>query len=451
MASVTKAAAISSAMLARKQSFKARESFGILADLLADETQEISDINWFEKRIPHVLLIIACFASLVSVSINTPQMFLYWDKLLYITYGVDLAVTLLFTLEAAFKMKNKGIMKKTKGYMRDKWCQFDFFMLACHWLSVIVQTIQIPHFDTNATQVQEDTITRLGLFRSPRPLIMVRLIRSLFRVQLPRNRISQVIKRSGQQVKNVTIFFSFFMSLYSILGVQFFGRMDYHCVRNDSDPKNEISTEFTRPQRHSIPDTFCIKNSTENCPEGMKCEKLRLNASDEGYYGMFNNFVFSIFSVYMAASQEGWVYVMYDCIDSLPSWRAFVYFTTLIFFLAWLVKNVFIAVITETFAEIRVQFSQMWGNRELLTEEEVRQILEKGEDGWRLVALDENTYEGWAPKICQRFQRSMPFQVTVMIIILANAFFAASIVHKHDGTDAERKLWYYYVEVRSLL
>lgn len=40
----------------------------------------------------------------------------------------------------------------------------------------------------------------------------------------------------------------------------------------------------------------------------------------------------------MAASQEGWVYVMYDCIDSLPSWKAFVYFTTLIFFLAWLVK-----------------------------------------------------------------------------------------------------------------
>jgi hypothetical protein len=35
----------------------------------------------------------------------------------------------------------------------------------------------------------------------------------------------------------------------------------------------------------------------------------------------------------------------------------------MIFFLAWLVKNVFIAVITETFNEIRVQFQQMWGVR----------------------------------------------------------------------------------------
>lgn len=54
---------------------------------------------------------------------------------------------------------------------------------------------------------------------------------------------------------------------------------------------------------------------------------------------------------------------MYRAIDSLPGWRAVLYFSTMIFFLAWLVKNVFIAVITETFNEIRVQFQQMWGIR----------------------------------------------------------------------------------------
>jgi hypothetical protein len=62
----------------------------------------------------------------------------------------------------------------------------------------------------------------------------------------------------------------------------------------------------------------------------------------------------------MSASQEGWVYVLYDTLDTFPSYIAFCYFITLIFFLAWLVKNVFIAVLTETFAEIRVQFSEIW-------------------------------------------------------------------------------------------
>ena len=70
--------------------------------------------------------------------------------------------------------------------------------------------------------------------------------------------------------------------------------------------------------------------------------------------------------VYTAASQEGWVYIMYRAADSAQQWRASVYFTTMIFFLAWMVKNVFIAVITETFNEIRVQFQEMWINPGML-------------------------------------------------------------------------------------
>lgn len=46
----------------------------------------------------------------------------------------------------------------------------------------------------------------------------------------------------------------------------------------------------------------------------------------------------SFFTVYEAASQEGWVFIMYRSLDSLPSWRGFVFFISMIFFLAWLVK-----------------------------------------------------------------------------------------------------------------
>lgn len=65
---------------------------------------------------------------------------------------------------------------------------------------------------------------------------------------------------------------------------------------------------------------------------------------------------------------------MFRAIDSLPSWRAAFYFSTMIFFLAWLVKNVFIAVITETFNEIRVQFQQMWGVRGQITKCSASQV-----------------------------------------------------------------------------
>ena len=66
------------------------------------------------------------------------------------------------------------------------------------------------------------------------------------------------------------------------------------------------------------------------------------------------------FPVYAAASQEGWVYIMYRAADSAQHWKANVYFCTMIFFIAWMVKNVFIAVITETFNEIRVQLQEIW-------------------------------------------------------------------------------------------
>ena len=66
--------------------------------------------------------------------------------------------------------------------------------------------------------------------------------------------------------------------------------------------------------------------------------KLNLNAKGFGFYGMFNDLFASLFTVYLAASEEGWVYVLYDCMDALPSYLSVIYFLSMIFFFAWLVK-----------------------------------------------------------------------------------------------------------------
>ncbi|RLW07778.1 hypothetical protein DV515_00003862 [Chloebia gouldiae] len=93
---------------------------------------------------------------------------------------------------------------------------------------------------------------------------------------------------------------------------------------------------------------------------------------------------------------------MYRAIDSFPRWRSYFYFITLIFFLAWLVKNVFIAVIIETFAEIRVQFQQMWGSRSSTTSTATTQMFhEDAAGGWQLVAVDVNKPQGRAPACLQ--------------------------------------------------
>ena len=87
-----------------------------------------------------------------------------------------------------------------------------------------------------------------------------------------------------------------------------------------------------------IPDTYCSPTKDGfHCPENFVCRKVEIPRNRRGYNG-FDELATSFFSVYESASQEGWVFLMYRAIDSLPSWRAFFYFITMIFFLAWLVK-----------------------------------------------------------------------------------------------------------------
>ncbi|KAJ9587593.1 hypothetical protein L9F63_018975, partial [Diploptera punctata] len=388
------------------------------------------DILWVRR-----LMRFCALLSLLSVSLNTPKTFEKHPPLQYVTFCCDLIVTFLFTAEMIAKMHIRGILKGEVPYLKDHWCQFDASMVFFLWVSVILQMFEmlgiVPRF------------SYLSILRAPRPLIMIRFIRVFLKFSMPKSRINQIFKRSSQQIYNVTLFFLFFMSLYGLLGVQFFGELKNHCVLNSTDP-NYITINSL-----AIPDTFCSvdPDSGYQCPRGMKCMKLELSRYIMGFNG-FDEFATSIFTVYQAASQEGWVFIMYRAIDSLPGWRAAFYFSTMIFFLAWLVKNVFIAVITETFNEIRVQFQQMWGVRGHITNSSASQVLTGNDLGWKLVTLDENKHGGNAPKFCHVILRSASFRLLVMGVILANGVVTATMNFKHDGRP--RHVFYekyYYIEV----
>lgn len=274
---------------------------------------------------------------------------------------------------------------------------------------------------------------------------MIRFIRVFLKFGMPKQRINQIFKRSSQQIYNVTLFFLFFMSLYGLLGVQLFGVMGHHCVRNGTNFSQITINDLAIPDCHCSPNP----NYGHQCPDGMICTELNLNKSISGFSG-FDNVAHSFFTVYQAASQEGWSHLMYQAMDSLPAWRAVFYFVTLIFFLAWLVKNVFIAVITETFNEIRVQFQQMWGERQNIAPEATPHTLRGDDSGWKLIEVDENQTTGRfrAPRFIRNFIQTAIFQVIVMLAILSNAIVAASVSFKHDGRDrTEFYQHYYYAEI----
>ncbi|GFS24477.1 sodium leak channel non-selective protein-like, partial [Elysia marginata] len=199
----------------------------------------------------------------------------------------------------------------------------------------------------------------------------------------------------------------------------------------------------------AMPDTFCSEdnNSGYSCPNDMVCMELTMSPEIMGFIG-FDHLPTSVFTVYQAASQEGWVFLMYNAIDSLQSWKAYLYFVSLIFFLAWLVKNVFIAVIIETFAEIRVQFQQMWGPRGGKAESDASQVIQNDSGAWKLVMVDENKHSGLAPPIFQRVLRSNVFHMLTLLLVVVDTGVAASLRFDHHTKLPERKLdEFYYAEL----
>ncbi|XP_026848294.1 sodium leak channel non-selective protein [Drosophila persimilis] len=427
-------------MLGRKQSLKGGEPF--LADYGPEESlNESADIEWVNKLWVRRLMRLCALVSLTSVSLNTPKTFERYPSLQYITFVSDTAVTLLFTAEMIAKMHIRGVLHGEVPYLKDHWCQFDASMVSFLWISIILQIFEVleivPKF------------SYLSIMRAPRPLIMIRFLRVFLKFSMPKSRINQIFKRSSQQIYNVTLFFLFFMSLYGLLGVQFFGELKNHCVMNNTE-YDLLGRPVLTINSLAIPDTFCSMDpdSGYQCSPGMRCMKMDFLSSYVIGFNGFEDIATSIFTVYQAASQEGWVFIMYRAIDSLPAWRAAFYFSTMIFFLAWLVKNVFIAVITETFNEIRVQFQQMWGARGHIQKTAASQILSGNDSGWRLVTIDDNKHGGLAPETCHAILRSPYFRMLVMTVILANGIVTATMTFKHDGRP--RSVFYeryYYIEL----
>ncbi|XP_078664203.1 sodium leak channel NALCN-like isoform X2 [Branchiostoma floridae x Branchiostoma belcheri] len=385
-----------------------------MADFRPDENLTNGvDVQWVSKPWVRNLLRGCALLSVVSVSMNTPATFQQLSQLCFLTFVLDIVLTLLYTTEMMGKMHFRGVLKGDNPYLKDHWCLFDATMVLCLWVSVVLQVFELSGY------VEE--FTSLSILRAPRPLIMIRTFRIYLKFQLPRARITTIVKKSSGQIWSVSIFLLFFLSLYGILGVQLFGELKYHCVTNGTKP-GTVTLESL-----AVPDTYCSPHpgSGYSCPEGMECVDIQLKRSQRGYSG-FDEFGSSVFTVYNAASQEGWVFTMYKTIDSFPEWRS-VYFFSMIFFLAWLVKNVFIAVIVETFADIRVQFKEMWQFRGSPTTSAGTKIVQEHGTGWQLVAMNTRCPRGLAPQICQYILQSSVFHVVMLLFVLANAVVTATI------------------------
>jgi hypothetical protein len=78
----------------------------------------------------------------------------------------------------------------------------------------------------------------------------------------------------------------------------------------------------------------------------------------------------------------------------------------------------------------------MWGERAQITTEATPSIL-VGETQWRLIQVTDSDTESRAPRIIRYVITTAPFQIFIMIVIVANAMIGASIKFEHSGRPRE--------------
>ena len=80
-------------------------------------------------------------------------------------------------------------------------------------------------------------------------------------------------------------------------------------------------------------------------------------------------------------------------------------------------------------------------------------MLQKADDSTlKLVNIDENKKKGVAPAIFLKIAQSPVFTTIVMIVVLANTIFTATIKHTHnEEIDRKNRELYYKIEVEIKL
>lgn len=378
------------------------------------ETEDLPSVQFVKSVYFKRLIQVSVVVSAISVAMNSRKTFKKHPQLWYVTLTLDILVLALLVIESFVDMKILGLWKGNQAFFRNRVNLFNFAMLMFLAMSSVLQFIEGP---TNSILVPE--FVKI-IVRAPRAFILFRVMKYFMNYSL----LNQIGRRSGKQIRNVTTFLLYFMILASLIGVQLFGQKSYYCVRDGTDLKNVTYKDLTLPDAIRCNPNNSLEGRT-TCPPRFGCRRLELSLANQSTL-YFEDMWHSFLTVYDSSTQEGWVLVMYAEMDSHNYYVSATYFISLIFFVAWLVKSVFIAVITETFADLRSQlYLKNWRTNRRVTGLSSEIIQDQG-TGWHLVAIKEEWTKTKAFNRARRFLTSKYFRFLIWTLLAVDAFVQAS-------------------------
>ncbi|CCL98380.1 uncharacterized protein FIBRA_00375 [Fibroporia radiculosa] len=258
-------------------------------------------------------------------------------------------------------------------YLRHSWSRIDFVAVVSFWISFILATTGV-----------ERGRYHIGIFQAMSVLRTARLLT----ITSGTTTIMRSLKTARPLLASVAYFVIFAMILFSIIGIQAFkGSYLRSCNLLPTLGESEINlTQNCGGWINS--DTLEVMGYVKQdgtygdvkgfiCPKGSVCMENSMNPYNN--IESFDTIYYSALQVFIVASSNGWSPIMYNMMEAE-------FFISCLFFIGcivvlnfWLI-NLFVAVITNTFAAIRAGTQ-----KSAFGAASIAPVVDESDDGWTVV------------------------------------------------------------------
>ncbi|XP_064818705.1 voltage-dependent T-type calcium channel subunit alpha-1I-like [Oncorhynchus masou masou] len=256
------------------------------------------------------------FLNCITVALERPKILQSSLERLFLTVS-NYVFTAIFVAEMTVKVVSKGLYLGEKAYLKSSWNVLDGFLVFVSLIDIVVSM-------AGGAKI-------LGVLRVLRLLRTLRPLRVISRAPGLKLVVETLIT-SLKPIGNIVLICCAFFIIFGILGVQLFKGKFYYCLGLE------------------------VKNITN------KSDCLQANYRWVHHKYNFDNLGQALMSLFVLASKDGWVNIMYHGLDAVgidqqPSinnnpWML-LYFISFLLIVSFFVLNMFVGVVVENFHKCR--------------------------------------------------------------------------------------------------
>uniref|UniRef100_A0A7N4UYK2 Voltage-dependent L-type calcium channel subunit alpha n=1 Tax=Sarcophilus harrisii TaxID=9305 RepID=A0A7N4UYK2_SARHA len=325
----------------------------------------ISIVEWkpFET-----IILLTIFANCVALAVYLPMpeddnnsLNLGLEKLEYF-------FLIVFSIEAAMKIIAYGFLFHQDAYLRSGWNVLDFIIVFLGVSTVILEEINL--IQSNSTPMSSKgaglDVKALRAFRVLRPLRLVSGVPSLQVV------LNSIIK-AMIPLFHIALLVLFMVIIYAIIGLELFkGKMHKTCYFIGTDIIATVENEKPSPCARTGSGRPCTINGSE-CRGGWPGPNNGITH--------FDNFGFSMLTVYQCMTMEGWTDVLYWVNDAIGNEWPWIYFVSLILLGSFFILNLVLGVLSGEFTKEREKAKSRGTFQKLREKQQLEEDL-KGYMNW---------------------------------------------------------------------